>query len=310
MREGLDLSSGFFFVNKPGGITSSDLVLKIKRRLNLKSMGHTGTLDRFAEGLLILPFGHYTAFSQIFLGKDKTYLAQVEVGHRTDSGDPDGGVEPGDESLALSRFRSEFTKTRLDAELSQILGWKSQNAPKISALKVGGFRQSDLVRSGVEVAEKKRSIQIHSVEIVDRNEIGFSFRVHVSSGTYIRKIVQDLSLLWDLPMHLSSLKRETIGDYRLEWAKDGDQVELSDKKDWREVFPLPARTLDNMEKKAVIHGGYLWDRLPDGAEHGFYLLDGDSDQILAWCTYESKPSHLPYRYRKVFFDHTRENYVF
>ncbi|MCT8332716.1 tRNA pseudouridine(55) synthase TruB [Leptospira sp. 85282-16] len=294
--------SGFLFVYKPPGITSSDLVLKTKRILGQKSVGHTGTLDRFAEGLLILPCGDYTAFSQVFLGKDKTYLAEVIVGLRTDSGDPDGVVEVDNRESAKKKFSTEFPMQRLDAELQSLTIQKTQKAPKISALKVGGKRQSDLFREGTVVEEKERAITIHSVRDIQRTEEGFSFRIHVSSGTYIRKIILDLSEKWGIPLSLGKLVRESIGDYDLNGVKILDHISDKDLKNWKEVFPLPTRIVDETEKKAVIHGGYIWDKLPKPVENGFYIVDADEKTILAWCDYEGKPDHIPYRYRKVFFD--------
>lgn len=294
--------SGFLFVYKPPGITSSDLVLKTKRLLNQRSVGHTGTLDRFAEGLLILPCGDYTAFSQVFLGKDKSYFAEVIVGLKTDSGDPDGVVEVDERETILPRFESEFPISRLEEELNRLTALTSQKAPKISALKVGGKRQSDLVREGSVVEEKERPISIYQVAAVQKTKLGFSFRIHVSSGTYIRKIILDLSEKWGIPLSLQRLVRESIGDYDLKDVKTLDQISAHDLRNWKEVFPLPTRVVDEAEKKAVIHGGYIWDKLPNPVENGFYILDADEDTILAWCDYQGKPDHIPYRYRKVFFD--------
>ncbi|TGM81796.1 tRNA pseudouridine(55) synthase TruB [Leptospira mtsangambouensis] len=294
--------SGFLFVYKPPGITSSDLVLKTKRLLSQKSVGHTGTLDRFAEGLLILPCGDYTAFSQVFLGKDKSYFAEVTVGLKTDSGDSDGVVEVDERETILPRFESEFPISRLEEELNRLTALTSQKAPKISALKVGGKRQSDLVREGSVVEEKERQISIYQVADIQKTKLGFSFRIHVSSGTYIRKIILDLSEKWGIPLSLQRLVRESIGDYDLKDVKTLDQISPHDLRNWKEVFPLPTRIVDEAEKKAVIHGGYIWDKLPKPVENGFYILDADEDTILAWCDYQGKPDHIPYRYRKVFFD--------
>ncbi|TGM34303.1 tRNA pseudouridine(55) synthase TruB [Leptospira biflexa] len=294
--------SGFLFVYKPPGITSSDLVLKTKRLLGQKSVGHTGTLDRFAEGLLILPCGDYTTFSQVFLGKDKTYLAEVVVGLRTDSGDPDGVVEIETRESSRVEFVSRFPTERLETELKSLTEQKTQKAPKISALKVGGKRQSDLFREGTVVEEKERNITIHSVVDIQKTETGFSFRIHVSSGTYIRKIILDLSDKWGIPLSLGRLVRESIGEYGLDGVKPLEEITKADLRTWKEVFPLPVRIVDEAERKAVVHGGYIWDKLPKADSLGFYILDSDETTILAWCSYEEKPAHIPYRYRKVFFD--------
>jgi tRNA pseudouridine55 synthase len=296
--------SGYFFVHKNPGLTSSDVVIRLKKKFHLDSIGHTGTLDRFAEGLLILPFGDYPAFSQLFLGEDKTYYAEVTLGKRTDSGDLDGRVEEEFSQSELTRRQAElrWSEHFLQSELAKILDWRVQKAPKLSALKVNGKRQSDHVRSGREVIEKERPIRIERVWDIAPTETGFSFRIHVSSGTYIRKIAMDLSGKWGIPMALTRLVRESIGAWSLGSAKSYDELELKDAKSWQEVLVLPARRLTPEERKVVIHGGYLWDKLPEAGEKGFYLLDGETDAIVAWCHYQGKPEHLPYRYGKVFFN--------
>ncbi|WP_411822447.1 tRNA pseudouridine(55) synthase TruB [Leptospira sp. 'Mane'] len=296
--------SGYLFVNKSEGLTSSDVVIRLKKRLHLDSIGHTGTLDRFAEGLLIIPYGDYTAFSELFLGLDKSYYAEVILGKRTDSGDPDGElVDKWDEWKTKSHLSSDdFSKDRLASELAKITSWTEQKAPLLSALKVDGMRQSDHVRRGREVKEKIRNIQIHKVWDCEPNPNGFSFRIHVSSGTYIRKIVMDLSDLWGVPLQLGRLVRETIGPWGLAGSLPYETIEFEDSRTWQEVLPLPYRYLDERETISVIHGGYIWDKLPKATETGFYFLEEATGQILAWCRYQDKSEHLPYRYRKVFFN--------
>ncbi len=298
--------SGYLFVNKNPGLTSSDVVIRMKKKFHLDSIGHTGTLDRFAEGLLILPFGDYTAFSQLFLGENKTYYAEVGFGKKTDSGDLDGILQADwtKEEVSSCLTKLKWSETFLHSELNELTSWTSQKAPTLSALKVNGRRQSDQVRSGKEMKEKIRDITIHRVWDIGQTENGFFFRIHVSSGTYIRKIVLDLSEKWGIPLVLRRLVRESIGKWSVDGAKSYLDTEISDAKTWQEVLVLPARRVDADEKKAVIHGGYLWDKLPEAGSTGFYLLENGTDKIVAWCDYEGKPSHLPYRYRKVFFNPT------
>lgn len=299
-------NSGYLFVNKTPGLTSSDVVIRLKKKFHLDSIGHTGTLDRFAEGLLILPFGDYTSFSQLFLGEDKTYYAEVELGKRTDSGDLEGVVleDWSSEKREDRKKEIHWSETFLNAELQAVTGWTVQKAPTLSALKVDGRRQSDQVRSGKIVKEKERSIRIEKVWDPHFETNRFSFRIHVSSGTYIRKIVLDLSEKWGLPLVLTRLVRESIGRWNLFSAKTYMETEITDAKPWEEVLVLPSRRITLEEKKAVIHGGYIWDKLPQASETGFYFLEEGSDRIVAWCVYEGRPAHLPYRYRKVFFNPT------
>ncbi|GBF49291.1 tRNA pseudouridine synthase B [Leptospira ryugenii] len=298
------MKSGYFFVHKPSGITSSHLVLNLKKRFRLQSIGHTGTLDRFAEGLMILPFGDFTSFSQLFLGSDKSYYAEVSIGKRTDSGDVDGLTTEEWSEIELKAWLAKCPHWK-ETWRKHLLGmkeWKVQTAPTISALKVSGKRQSDHVREGLEVEAKVRPMEIFRIWDLQDTEFGFSFRIHVSSGTYIRKIVLDLSDLMGIPLVLKRLVREQIGSWKAETASPLETLQLDEAKPWQEVLVLPSRRLTSLERKAVVHGGYVWDHLPNADERGFYFLEPDSEEIVAWCLYQGKRDHLPYRYGKVFFD--------
>jgi tRNA pseudouridine55 synthase len=275
------------------------LVLKIKKNKKPIKIGHTGTLDKAAEGLLILPFGDYTAFSSVFLEEDKGYFAKVRFGKSTDSGDRDGNTV---EERSLEEIK-EFYKqnlSRIKEEILKIKETTSQIPPVISAIKVGGMRQSSLYRGGIEFESVRRSMKIYQIEFQNLTETGFEMSLRVSSGTYIRKIVMDLGESLGFPMFMESLVRTSIGSITLEKALSVEDVILPDSKFYSlsEMLPFPWLDLNETETKSVRHGGYVHSLNIDG---DFLLRDNDGN-LLAWCSTRDRKKHLPYKYLKVFYN--------
>ena len=217
------MENGFLLLNKPKNLTSSDVVLKVKRLLGFSKIGHTGTLDKLAEGLLILPFGRYTCFSDLFLKQDKVYKFSVKYGILTDSGDLGGNIV---KKIEQSEVESVVLKRKDEIEklFMSITNWNMQVAPQISALKVKGKRQAALFRKGIEFELKKRKIQIHSIQLQSSSLDGLPGLVSVSSGTYIRKIILDLSEKLAIPIVLTSLIRQKIGKISLNLANSIEQI--------------------------------------------------------------------------------------
>lgn len=294
-----DLENGFFLANKPVGITSSDMVQKIKKKLQLRKIGHTGTLDKFAEGLMILPFGKYTVFSNYFLGMDKSYLTKVCLGLSTDSGDRGGKII---QKWNMEKTNSYFlqNKTQILREIENIQFLKSQIPPKISALKVNGKRQADLYRSGIEFQTKPRNISVYEVDCKNLSDQGFELFLHVSSGTYIRKIVMDLSEKLNFPMHIEQLTRKTIGNFSLENSQSLE--ELIDNPQiipFEKMLPFPILKVDDKREKMIKNGRYI--EIPKNLTENYFVIQSiESDKLLAWCsTMETKP-YSQYIYMKIF----------
>lgn len=307
--------SGFFFVNKLSGMTSSDTVISLRKKLKIKSLGHTGTLDRFAEGLMILPYGDYTSFSQWFLEKDKTYLATVELGKTTDTFDPDGITTHEWSEIEKTAFleSKENWIQKFKTEIEGLTLLRLQEAPLISALKKSGKRYSDLVRAGESLEPRTRDIQVFSSEFLgfSESELQFQFRVRVSSGTYIRKMVQDLSSLLGIPFLLKHLVREGTGDWSLLGAKSWQDTDFVDSRDWESILPFPKVVLEEKEMGYVAHGGFISSkRLPVTFSEGCLLLEPDQKTILAYIQPPLEGSSRPYRYSKVFFNPDLKNPVF
>lgn len=304
----LPILSGFFLVNKPPGITSSGLVGKIKKMTNAKKIGHTGTLDRFAEGLMILPFGKYTSFAGYFLGMDKSYSATVTFGASTNSGDTEGEViEKWDEDKVKIFFESNIDSIK--KAISDISLTTVQIPPKISALKVGGKRQSDLFREGISFTEKIRTVRIYQLSLEEISANGFTFSVRVSSGTYIRKIVMDLSEKLGLPMHTSGLIRKEIGKIKLEEAMNLEEMERGnfDIKTVENIVDLPVVKVSNEMAENINHGRYINLETIPTVETEFLMKN--ETKLIAYCTtdFEKKSNEIfspdknrDYKYLKVF----------
>ncbi|MCB1160554.1 MAG: tRNA pseudouridine(55) synthase TruB [Leptospiraceae bacterium] len=279
-------------------MTSADLVRIVKRASDRKKLGHTGTLDKFAEGLLILPFGAYTTFSSFFLTEKKQYLAKLSFGKFTDSGDRDGEVLNSMEEESL-REKLQDLEIRIQKDIEHLVERKEQVPPKVSALKVKGKRQAELFRKGIQFTVKSRPIQVYNSEFLGFEDLSCSFRLEVSAGTYIRKIAMDLSEEWGIPAHLAGLKRERIGDID---SRDANSLEDAEKGSLRvfsikELLKIPVLQIGKNQEKFVRNGVFLnLENLPGGE----FILESDSGKICALCSTKEKKLNYAYRYLRVF----------
>ncbi len=200
--------SGFLLANKPKGITSFQLVHKIKKQLNVKKAGHCGTLDPAASGLMIIVVGKYTKLQDKFMKQDKVYLAEVKLGIKTDSGDLDGTV------ISRSDY-SQITMNKIEQACKSFVGTIEQIPPMFSALKINGKKLYELARKGITIERKPRQITIYSIDLLDFQKDIFTIRVKCSSGTYIRTLVEDIGIKLNVDTVLNNLVREQIGEYKL-----------------------------------------------------------------------------------------------
>ena len=210
------MTNGFLLIDKDSGTTSSSVVQAIKKKFQLKKVGHLGTLDPMATGLLILAINRGTKFSSLLLESHKSYAAEVTLGIQTDTDDAEG-------EKILSRpvtCNNEQTKQML----LSFLGSGKQKPPIYSALKVNGKPMYKYARQGVKVEKASRNIEIQTIENISINLPRVSFEVSCSKGTYIRSIARDLGELLGCGGHLSALKRLTQQDFLLKDAKKIDEI--------------------------------------------------------------------------------------
>ena len=204
-------------IDKPAGISSFGVVAKIRRELKEEfshkiKVGHTGTLDPFATGLLILLSGKMTKKSNEFLKLDKIYEADLKLGFTSTTGDPEGEITEVNTGLIPS-------EAEIQKSLQKFTGEISQTVPKFSAVKINGERAYKLARSGQEFITPTRTVTIYQIEILDYSYPLLKIRCHVSSGTYIRTLAEDIGKDLKTGAYLTALRRTKIGDYRIEDAK-------------------------------------------------------------------------------------------
>ena len=221
--------NGILVVDKPAGISSNDVVQQAKRLFGAQKVGHTGSLDPLATGVLPLCFGEATKFSQYLLDADKKYWAQVRLGITTETADADGEV-------IAQADTSGITESQVNAALETFVGEIEQIPSMYSALKHQGQPLYKLARQGIEVERAPRRISIYSAELLQFSEASIELRVHCSKGTYIRSLAEDLGAALGCGGHVSALRRLAAGPYEEAQATTLD--ELREVGDVREMDAL------------------------------------------------------------------------
>lgn len=214
------IKSGFVNVIKPTGETSSNIVLKVKRILGTKRVGHLGTLDPAASGVLPVAFGKATKFFYYFLTKDKEYIADVKFGVETDTLDSFGQI--------IDKNNLKVSEVQIQGVLGEFIGRISQVPPKYSAIKIDGKKACDLAREGKDVEIKSREIDIFDLKLL--GQIGdnlFRFKVHCSAGTYIRTLFSDIAKRLGTISSTPVIIRTKSGAFEIENAITLNELELS-----------------------------------------------------------------------------------
>lgn len=202
-------------IDKPAGISSFSVVAKVRNNLRATfgkkvKVGHTGTLDPFATGLLILLSGKMTKRSNEFLKQDKTYEATIFLGKTSTTGDPEGEITPVSDKVP--------TKSEIETCLKSFLGKIAQTVPSYSAVKINGERAYKLARAGKTFETPTRTVTIYSLELLEYHYPLLKIRTHVSSGTYIRTLGEDIGQSLGTGAYLTTLRRTEIGTYSLSSA--------------------------------------------------------------------------------------------
>ncbi len=234
---------GILPLDKPAGPTSHDMVALARKAFGLRRIGHTGTLDPFASGLLLLCLGRATRLAEYFGGFAKEYVACARLGVRTTTDDPEGEV------VAQTRLGPELSPELVSATLQTFQGEIDQVPPIFSAKKIKGSSAYELARRGDKLVLPPVRVTVHEVvpESVDLPFV--RFRVRCSSGTYIRAIARDLGERLGVGGHLTELRRVAIGPFRVEAALSHDQ--LGDTEAVRAAWISPIRGLAHLPRLAV-----------------------------------------------------------
>ena len=197
---------GALLIDKPSGPTSHDVVDAIRRRFGIKKVGHCGTLDPNATGLLIIVLGRGTKLSERLMSDDKVYEGTIKFGETTDSYDADG-------ELVASLPVPPMTLDQLNESAAEFIGDLMQTPPMVSAIKHGGVPLYKLARKGVEVEREARLVQIYNFRFSAYQEPHAQFRLACTKGTYVRSIAHDLGQKLGCGAHLARLRRVTCGKF-------------------------------------------------------------------------------------------------
>jgi tRNA pseudouridine55 synthase len=226
---------GFLIIDKPAGLTSHDVVGKVRHILHERRVGHTGTLDPFATGVLVVLVGRATRLAQFLSGMEKEYQAVVRLGYATDTGDATGTRIPDTEATA--KLAGSWTRDQIEAALQSLRGEIDQVPPMYSAKKQDGRKLYELARRGEEVERKPARISIYRFEplkptgelLKDNLDGTFDFEVLVecSAGTYVRTLAEDFGKRLGVGAHLAELRRTRVADFEIQQARTVEQLKVS-----------------------------------------------------------------------------------
>lgn len=228
---------GLLVIDKAADMTSHDVVAGARRILKERRIGHTGTLDPFATGVLLVLVGRATRLAQFLSGADKEYEAIIRLGYATDTGDRTGNPIPGPHVATDKPRFSGWTEAEIEQAMSGLRGWIDQVPPMYSAKKIGGRKLYELARRGEEVERAPVHVCIHEFaairpdgQLVKDNQDGtFDFHVRVvcSAGTYVRTLAEDFGKRLSVGAHLAELRRTRVGDFTVTNAVTLEQLKTS-----------------------------------------------------------------------------------
>ncbi len=213
----MKLAAGFLLVDKPSEWTSHDVVAKIRNLLRIKKVGHAGTLDPMATGLVVVGLGRATRLLRFVQMAPKEYLATAIFGVATDSLDADGAI--------LERAEMDVSRGEVEAVMKRFVGKISQVPPMVSARKVNGRKLYELAREGIEIEREAREVDIYRLELIDFAPMPYpevTFRVICSTGTYVRTLADDIAVALGGRAHLGALRRIRNGSLSV---ADGVQID-------------------------------------------------------------------------------------
>ncbi len=209
--------NGIIVVNKLSGITSRDVVNSVCKILGTKKVGHTGTLDPLADGVLVLCVGKATKLVDVITSNDKEYVATVKLGILTDTLDIDGKV--------LEKRKCNINKEELSRALESFVGVYEQEVPIYSAVKINGKKLYEYARNGEKIDLPKREVNVKTIELLDLNNDSYSFKVTVSKGTYVRSLIKDINDKLGIIGVMSKLTRTRQGRFKIEESYSINDIE-------------------------------------------------------------------------------------
>lgn len=280
---------GVIIINKPEGFTSQDTVSKVKKILNIKKAGHTGTLDPIATGVLPVLIGNYTKLSKYLIEHDKTYIAKLKLGIKTDTGDKEGNIlEEKEVNLENLENAENILKT--------FLGKQKQVPPLYSAIKVNGKKLYEYARAGEKIEIEPRNIEIYAIQLIniDKKNLEIEFEVSCSKGTYIRVLCEDIAQKFGTVGYMISLKRTLVDRFKIDDAIDFQTLEENKNNNFflnqnliqmEQIFENLSKIILNKRKEELFLNGVM---LTFENSDGLYNIYNQENQYLGTGTVKNK----------------------
>lgn len=280
--------NGILIIDKPKGITSRDVVNKVIKKFNTKKVGHTGTLDPIATGLLVICVGSATKLVSELTSSDKEYIASVTLGIETDSIDTEGKV--------LKDIDCIKTKEEIINALNSFKGSYNQEVPIYSAVRIDGKKLYEYAREGIEVNLPKREVNISNIELFGDieykdNKTMFKFKCSVSKGTYIRSLIRDIAFKLGTVGIMTDLRRIRQGNFKIEESILLENINNNDLKNIIDILNYKKVNITEDIKKQVLNGAII-NNIYNENEVLFIM---NNEAIALYKTYEKDKNKLkPY----------------
>lgn len=256
--------NGVLIINKPKDYTSRDVINKLNKLLGTKKIGHTGTLDPLATGVLVVAIGSYTKLVNDLTSLDKEYIAEIKLGIKTDTGDITGKIleENNNYNITKDDVINIFNNFPKEYE---------QTVPKYSAVKINGKKLYEYARENIDIELPKRIVNIYSLELLELNNDIIKFKTKVSKGTYIRSLIEDLCYKLNVIGTMNNLVRTKQGRFNIEDAIDLEDININTKLlTSRDILDIKDYNLDDNLYKFVSNGNKLNINLNDGYYNMIY----------------------------------------
>ena len=236
-------------VNKPEGFTSRDVVNKLSKILNTKKIGHTGTLDPIATGVLVCLTGKYTKLVDLLTALDKEYIAEIKLGIKTDTGDVTGNV--------IDKSNKVISKNNILDVIKKFPKKYLQTVPKYSAVKINGKKLYEYARENIEIEIPKREVNIYNLELISFNDDIIKIKTKVSKGTYIRSLIEDICEMLGTVGCMKSLVRTHQGIFGIDEAYTLDDIQNNNfiGKNIHVFLDYPCINVEECNLKTVLNGG-------------------------------------------------------
>ena len=261
---------GIIVINKPKGITSFDVIRKLKKILKTKKIGHTGTLDPLATGVMLICVGKATKLSSDLEAKNKVYTADFDIGYATDTYDTEG--------QKIAEKYIEISEIELNKSISKFVGKIKQVPPMYSAIKIQGNKLYDLARKGIEIERPEREVNIDYIKLLNFFKNKAKIKTKVSKGCYIRSLIFDIGQDLGTYATMTALNRDQVGDYSLDLSYTLEQIDdmvlnkdFSFLKTVEDIF-LYKKYFLNTEKEFTLYKNGNTVKLENTLENGYYRV--------------------------------------